>query len=641
MRAFRRQSAVRISGTMPRRFPLPTTLIPPGLGLQRRIMLYVGTSLVLLFGGYFIIGVGTVNRSTDMVFGERLTIAQSVAASVGQEFDHSIRDSIDELKILTTSSDQATAFSVVGEIYVHLSEIDAFTFFNVRHVILLREGGEIISAAPPFLRDTDARTFPALRSETLPTDPNLRFFWNETPDGEGVLCISRPVRDANGGVWAHLIIEMSPVDFHGSFSPFGNLERSAGDHQESQIYTKQAEYYLEIMTTEGLTVGGVGPSAHAGEKSSHYSLVASTVGARAAGVVLHNMDRVSELQDHVVAIVPVPETNLYLLLEQDIDVALALPNKFMSDIILYGVLGFIVAMIAAWITTRRVVLPTERLTQAAVRMAHGELTIPIKVGAQDEIGVLASNLELMRRQLNDALERVGTANRDLESRVAERTRRLQELVRQVLTAQEEERNRVALELHDETAQIISAITFTLDSIVRKENGLGVEDSKRLREVRDLSGELLEGTRRLISALRPVALIDIGLGSALRSHAEVLFGSTEVEIHVTDHSGGMHLPDYVELVFYRVGQEALTNVAKHSDCRDVWVEVSRNDGKLNLVVRDNGVGFDVESVLSGEGRGVGLTGMRERAALINGEVNVHSKPNVGTTVEIKASIEDDD
>jgi two-component system sensor histidine kinase UhpB len=225
--------------------------------------------------------------------------------------------------------------------------------------------------------------------------------------------------------------------------------------------------------------------------------------------------------------------------------------------------------------------------------------------------------------------------------VVERTRQLQQLVRRVLTAQEEERNRIALELHDETAQIISTITFTLGSMVRKESGLSMEDASRLREARDLSGRLLEGIRRLISALRPAALTKTGLGPALRSHAGDLFGSADVGIHIVDHTMGSNIPDYVELVFYRIGQEALNNVAKHSNCSDVWVEVSKNEAKITMTIQDNGIGFDVKDVLDGDGRGIGLIGMRERAGLIDGEVKIDSMPGEGSTVEIQVSIEDDD
>lgn len=608
LRAYRWYSSDRIRGILSRRLSMKAISISSEFGLQRRIMLYAVIGFALLFGGYFALGMHTVNRSTEMVFSERLTIAQSVAASLGQEFGHAVSDATEEMDSLTASSDQLSIDSAVRDTFSHLSKVDRFSLFEIERVNLIHKNGELISTAP----------------------------------GVGLLFVSQPIGDEDDTRWASLVLEVSPVQSSESFFPFGvgNPIITAKPSVIRQPPPNPAEYHLELVSADGLTVGGFGSDERPGQKSIHYPIVAPLVEDRSTSVMLHEVVSGSAYLNHVVAVVPVPQTDLYLVLEQDVDIALALPNEFRRNLTLYGVMGFVGVMIATWVTTRSVVQPTERLTQATVRMAQGELAVPIETQGRDEIGVLATNLELMRRQLSDALERVSTANRELESQVIERTRRLRELVRRVLTAHEEERNRVALELHDETSQIASAITFTLDSIVRKENGLNAEDREKLYEVKDLSGSLLAGIRRLIAALRPSALINIGLSSALRSHAEDLFRSTGVEIHVVDDTGGLQIPDYKELVFYRVCQEGLNNVAKHSDCDDVWIELSSVDRKVFASVRDNGIGFDIQSVLSSEGFGIGITGMRERAALIDGEVEIHSKLGEGTIVKIKASIDGD-
>lgn len=641
LRAYRWYSSDRVRGILSRRLSMKAISISSEFGLQRRIMLYAVIGFALLFGGYFALGMHTVNRSTEMVFSERLTIAQSVAASLGQEFGHAVSDATEEMDSLTASSDQLSIDSAVRDTFSHLSKVDRFSLFEIERVNLIHKNGELISTAPSWPVGMSSKTPPPLPELDFASSL-MQFVWVESAPGVGLLFVSQPIGDEDDTRWASLVLEVSPVQSSESFFPFGvgNPIITAKPSVIRQPPPNPAEYHLELVSADGLTVGGFGSDERPGQKSIHYPIVAPLVEDRSTSVMLHEVVSGSAYLNHVVAVVPVPQTDLYLVLEQDVDIALALPNEFRRNLTLYGVMGFVGVMIATWVTTRSVVQPTERLTQATVRMAQGELAVPIETQGRDEIGVLATNLELMRRQLSDALERVSTANRELESQVIERTRRLRELVRRVLTAHEEERNRVALELHDETSQIASAITFTLDSIVRKENGLNAEDREKLYEVKDLSGSLLAGIRRLIAALRPSALINIGLSSALRSHAEDLFRSTGVEIHVVDDTGGLQIPDYKELVFYRVCQEGLNNVAKHSDCDDVWIELSSVDRKVFASVRDNGIGFDIQSVLSSEGFGIGITGMRERAALIDGEVEIHSKLGEGTIVKIKASIDGD-
>ncbi len=435
------------------------------------------------------------------------------------------------------------------------------------------------------------------------------------------------------------MISTKAVESPGPFVPFGGRKGVLQDSQLNAPVPPRAEYHLEVLTPSGTTVVAIGADEELGQQSWHYPLIEDLMAAGETDVMLHEVPDDSDVWDHVMAVVPVPGWALYVILEQDKDVALALPMDFRRNLIFFGSLGFVVTLLVAWVTTRHVVKPTEELTAAAVRMAGGERSTPIQVGAQDEIGILADNLETMRQQLRDALDQVAIANQELESRVKERTRQLQDLVRRVLTAQEDERHRVALELHDETAQAISAVTIALDSVLRRRNSLAAEDTERLREARQIASDMLEGIRRLINALRPVALAEMGLDAALRWYAEDLLERSDVEVHVAAEATNMKVPDHVELALYRIGQEALNNVARHAASANVWIEIAYPEARVSLTVRDDGVGFDPEN-LPGDGRrvgGVGLAGMRERAALVDGVLAVDSAPGTGTTVRVEAPV----
>jgi signal transduction histidine kinase len=218
-----------------------------------------------------------------------------------------------------------------------------------------------------------------------------------------------------------------------------------------------------------------------------------------------------------VAVVPLRLASYYLILEQEQDEVLTVPGQLRLQWLLLGGMGYLLAMGAVWVTTRHVVKPTKSLVGAAQRIAGGDLSSPVNVLAQDEIGALADSFETMRQQLRNAREGLEVANRDLEVRVQKRISRLHELLDKVISAQEDERHRLAPELHDETAQALGALAIVLDTI--RDGANKSQARERLAEARALTGRLLEDTRRLNLDLRPALLDDMGLLPALRGYGE--------------------------------------------------------------------------------------------------------------------------
>jgi signal transduction histidine kinase len=206
--------------------------------------------------------------------------------------------------------------------------------------------------------------------------------------------------------------------------------------------------------------------------------------------------------------------------------------------------------------------------------------------------------------------------------------RLRQMSSQVLTAQEEERKRIARELHDDTAQALTSVLVRLRLLERS-----LEDERlrrRLTELRDLTGATLEGVRRLAIDLRPPMLDDLGLEAALQSLVQDF--SQRWPVKATFTSGRLgRLPVGVELVLYRIVQEALSNVAKHADASQVLVRLTRKGRALRLLVEDDGCGFDVEATKDSRESGLGLFGMEERLALVGGTLRVESATRGGTRV----------
>jgi two-component system sensor histidine kinase UhpB len=225
-------------------------------------------------------------------------------------------------------------------------------------------------------------------------------------------------------------------------------------------------------------------------------------------------------------------------------------------------------------------------------------------------GPAAKEVRELADAFNDMLDRLEDERRDS--------------ARRAVRAQEAERRRLARELHDELGQSLTGVLLQIDQAIR------APDEGDLEEAREGARRSLDDVRRIARDLRPDTLVELGLPSALNALATRFTRQTGV---VVDRRLDPDLPalhEDVEVVLYRVAQEALTNVARHADARQVTLQLSHTDDAVRLTVDDDGRG--VPSYLGHEARGI--TGMRERALLVHGRLVVGHAPPGGTRVRLE-------
>lgn len=235
-------------------------------------------------------------------------------------------------------------------------------------------------------------------------------------------------------------------------------------------------------------------------------------------------------------------------------------------------------------------------------------------------------ISLSPLQTPEGLLVIGTI-RDVTQR-----RRLRQFGFGALRAAEEERRRIARELHDDTAQRLAAILLRLRLLSAERTG---PDRDRLvEEVRSELREAAEAVRRIARGLRPPALEDAGVGTAIRAHvrARLAEGGPEAKLDLDPVDDV--LDEESKLVLYRIVQEALSNVLRHAEASRVGIRVEVTGQRVVAQVRDDGCGFDPQFRPGEDGRGLGLMGMRERATLVGGRVFVESAPGAGTCIRVE-------
>jgi signal transduction histidine kinase len=223
-------------------------------------------------------------------------------------------------------------------------------------------------------------------------------------------------------------------------------------------------------------------------------------------------------------------------------------------------------------------------------------------------------------------------NARLYADLAERENRLQNLIGEFITAQEEERRKVAYEVHDGLAQTAAGAHQLLQAFARRHPPTTEEGRKDLARALELVQQTVGEARYVIADLRPTALDDFGLGAAVRLQVEKI-GAEGRQVDYEEALGDERLPAQVETALFRVVQEAINNVRKHAPSARVRIALRRLNNGVRLQVRDWGPGFDPEKATAGGGPGerLGLSSMRERMALLGGRLEVRSRPGEGTEV----------
>ncbi|MFL5625701.1 MAG: ATP-binding protein [Ktedonobacteraceae bacterium] len=290
--------------------------------------------------------------------------------------------------------------------------------------------------------------------------------------------------------------------------------------------------------------------------------------------------------------------------------ALATP----TSLIIFVVVGWLVSVALNFVVLQVAFRPLMDLGKVMYRVQAGNRSIRAPLtGVDPQADQLARTFNMMLEAIDDAT-------------------RLR--ANQIINAQEQERKRIARELHDETSQVLTSLLISL--AILEETTTTQEARDRITDTRKLAHQTLRAIRNLSIDLRPSALDDLGLLPALRWYVKEYQQKCAISVEFNATGFKDRLPAEMETALYRIVQESLTNTARHAKAHKVSIAMREDADAVYATIADDGIGFDVDTLLKSpdQDRGLGLAGMNERALLLDGSLNIISSHGHGTKVEVR-------
>jgi len=331
--------------------------------------------------------------------------------------------------------------------------------------------------------------------------------------------------------------------------------------------------------------------------------------------------------------------------------------KARQQIFLIGIVTTIIGGVVAYLLASFISSPIRRITDAIEEVADGNPNAQLTIRRDDEIGTLASSFNKMaedlgkhRKHLEELVEgrtaELETANEQLRREITERKRseeelkqsreRLRDLASHLQSIREQERGRIAREIHDELGQALTALKMDIYWIghgLSKDQQLLLEKTRSMSRLIDTTAQSVQ---RISSELRPGLLDDLGLSAAVEWQADEFRNRTGIQCETISDPEDIALNQALSTAVFRIFQEALTNIARHANATRVKIILKEKSRKVELTVRDNGKGITEKQI--SDARSFGLIGMRERVHSFRGDLRISGTPNEGTTVRVSIPLD---
>ena len=601
--------------------------------LRKRLTLFIviGISIILLTFGvasHFII-----RKSIDESLQEKLILSRLIRNNI----DNILRDNITRLydislsgRVDLTDHDFRPEKEAIKTAYRYSLFTDG--------IFLLDRGGNILINYPERIRDTalNILSIEPVGRIIVSGKPIVSDVYTAEPTQKKVLYVLVPLKDKNGAMVGVVGGQIDPTN-PTFIQKLGLIDIGKNE-------------FIDLVDSKGVVITSSNRSRAFTQcnRDNFFSIVISAREERVTrchichenGPGLQQHDR----HDSILAFVPLETAPWGISVQEPKDDVFAPAVKLQKTFLSLGAVFIATFLLLTIGINRSIVDPLKGLIRAADHIARGDLAKPLSVHGRDEIGVLSRSFETMRTRLAESRENLRRYNLELESRVRERTQQIHlsqkrsaYLLKKIISSQEEERKRIGRHLHDATLQDLSAVIMQIDMCRLRPEEISPSKIDKIREIVMSSWD---GVISIIQNLRPSLLDDLGLTAAIKSLLDKHLGGKEIDYFVnTSGVKEKRFRPEVEITLFRIIQEAIINIARHANAKNVFLLFTVTQESLTVEIEDDGEGFDMSAIFvhsafdAPDRRGLGLLGMRERAQLLGGKLDICSRPGVGTTLDL--------
>ncbi|HEX9021492.1 MAG TPA: ATP-binding protein [Nitrospirota bacterium] len=592
--------------------------------MQKKLIIALILYVIVISTGLGIVSTIAVNGVIERSLQKSLTMARTIA----NQLDFLLQTNISRLYDISLSGRVNLKSGNQEQTKRLLESIYQYSIFTEGVFLVDKHGNTLLSYPARDYSKENLLFIPWVSRVLTEGKPIISNVYTIEPIKKPLIFVLVPLRNAAGDIVGAAGGAINPTS-----SVMSRLLRA--------VEFDSGDHYLEIIDSNEVVVA-CDRTSHILVHHDHDGVLGKMIKDNEAGIknCVHGFSRPSaEKTQDVLAVVPLQSVSWAIVFGQTKDEVFLPARQLRNNFFLLAGVFLGMAIIFSFGVGRTLVSPINSLITATNRIGQGDLSVSVGNIGSDEIATLAQSFDGMRVQLAKSLESIQQQNLELEERVKRRTRQLEEkqlantkLLKQLTTSQESERKRIARELHDESLQTLSAILMNIE-MCRLHPELIT--SEKVSMMKDTVTTVINETSKVVQNLRPTVLDDLGFEAAIvwLVDRNLKDKGIRCSLNMQELAEERIAPE-LQITLFRLIQETIMNIARHSEASNVFIHMRTDREKFTMTIEDDGIGFDTGSVHENlqTGRGLGILGMKERAAQVDGVLQICSTPGEGTIVQ---------
>ncbi|MGC1453963.1 MAG: HAMP domain-containing protein [Nitrospirota bacterium] len=591
--------------------------------MQKKLIISLILYVIVMSVGLGVLSTIAVNGAIERSLQKSLTSAHTIA----NQLDFLLQTNISRLYDISLSGKVNLTTGNMGPIKQLLESIYQYSIFTEGVFLVDKQGDTLLSYPARDYGKENLLFIPWVSRVLTEGRPIISNVYTIEPIKKPLIFILVPLRNAAGEVVGAAGGAINPTN-----SVLSRLLRAVTSETEN--------HYIEIIDSNEIVIAS-DRASHILVHHDHDGILSKMIKDHESGInhCNHGFSKNDGKTQDELAVVPLESVSWAIVFGQARDEVYQPAHQLRNKFFLLALIFIATAVIFSIGISRNIVSPIRSLITETNRIGQGDLSVPVGNIGSDEISVLGQSFDDMREQLAKSRESIQRQNIELEERVKSRTRQLEEkqianttLLKQLITSQEDERKRIARELHDESLQTLSAILMNIDMCLLHPEMIS---PGKVTSMKETVMKVINEMSKVIQNLRPTVLDDLGFEAGIVWLADRNLKDKNIRCYLNmSELVEERISPEMQITLFRIIQETTMNIARHSEAENVFINIRMNKNKFTMIIEDDGVGFDPASALENlqTGRGLGIRGMKERATQVNGELNICSTVGEGTIVQ---------